>query len=374
MTMATTSRTSSTLEGDNLKGMDMGLADDAVDDTGVLGISFSQEETICYEEDQCDRIKPTLIEQLKLQGYTQRNAYSMWLNDLDSDAGSILFGAIDEAKYHGDLISLPMQPDDDSGNVTDFSVTLSSVSITTLGGTEQLSLSNLSVPAVLDSGTFDTELPSDIANKIMTGMGSVMVDGVNAVPCRYRDANATIIYGFGGPGGPKISIPISEMIIDAEFQFQDGSEGCYLGIDSVDVDLGGIVLFGDTFLRSAYVVYDLENKQIALAQTNFNATSSNIKLIPTGTGLPGVSHTATESVVIVTAVETELPGGYPSTASGIGTVLETGTPTFNLGPAISKTGSTPSASKTSGHSGAGMTRPAITGCILESILVLAVFL
>lgn len=35
-------------------------------------------------------------------------------------------------------------------------------------------------------------------------------------------------------------------------------------------------LLGDTVLRSAYVVYDLENNQIAIAPTKYNSTESNI--------------------------------------------------------------------------------------------------
>lgn len=53
-------------------------------------------------------------------------------------------------------------------------------------------------------------------------------------------------------------------------------------------------LFGDTFLRSAYVVYDIQNNNIAIAQTKFNVSSSdsNIQDI-TNSNLPGVSSTAT---------------------------------------------------------------------------------
>jgi hypothetical protein len=40
---------------------------------------------------------------------------------------------------------------------------------------------------------------------------------------------------------------------------------------------------GDTFLRSAYLVYDLENNEISIAQTNFNSTSNNVVEIGTGT-------------------------------------------------------------------------------------------
>jgi hypothetical protein len=47
---------------------------------------------------------------------------------------------------------------------------------------------------------------------------------------------------------------------------------------------------GDTFLRSAYVVYDLANNEISLAQTDFNATSSSVKEIAAGpSGVPNAA-------------------------------------------------------------------------------------
>jgi hypothetical protein len=36
-------------------------------------------------------------------------------------------------------------------------------------------------------------------------------------------------------------------------------------------------LLGDTFLRSAYVVYDLDNNEIAMAQANLNSTDTNVQ-------------------------------------------------------------------------------------------------
>ena len=47
---------------------------------------------------------------------------------------------------------------------------------------------------------------------------------------------------------------------------------------------GTTSVLGDTFLRSAYVVYDLANNEISLAQTNFNSTSSHVVEIGSGAG------------------------------------------------------------------------------------------
>ncbi len=354
-----------------IKNMSMGYVTDAsVDYTGLLGVSFEAGEFICYMYNECNREKPTIVGALQEDGYIQRQAYSLWLNDADADAGSILFGAIDTTKYTGDLISLPMQPETPGGNVSSLTVTLSSVSIQTESGTTLLSSSDLAVPATLDSGTPNTELPADIANAIISGMGAISVEGTNMVPCQYTKANASIIYGFGGQGGPTITVPMSELLIDSGLQFQDGSEACTLGIDPIEVTNGGIILFGDTFLRSAYVVYDLENLEIAMAQNDFNAAStSSIVMIPSGTGLPGVSNTATLAVPssVATAVSTAVPQGGQAEASYSGTVFATGTPTFNLGAAVSTTGSGASRSSTSA-AGALVARPAGLAVALAAVL------
>ena len=331
----------------------MGYVDQAsVDFVGLLGVSFSSGEFICYLMDECQRTAPTIVEQLVIQGFTERVAYSLWLNDLESDAGSILFGAIDTTKYNGDLVSLPMQPTDASGNVTSLAVTLSSISIKDNSGTRLLSSADFSVPAVLDSGTPGTEIPAEVANALINGMGAVNVKGQSVVPCRYHDADASIIYGFGGPGGPSISVPIAEMLIDTGATFEDGSEACTLGVDAIEVAQGGAILLGDTFMRAAYIVYDLENLEIAIARANYNATTtSNYVMIPSGTGLPGVSSTATGNVptTAATAASTAEPGGQAE-PSFSGRVFATGTPTFDLGAAVSPTGSGAGAGSGTGSS------------------------
>jgi hypothetical protein len=56
-------------------------------------------------------------------------------------------------------------------------------------------------------------------------------------------------------------------------------------------DAGGSTsVLGDTFLRSAYVVYDLANNEISLAPTNFNSTQTSVSAIASGTaGVPSAS-------------------------------------------------------------------------------------
>ena len=103
-------------------------------------------------------------------------------------------------------------------------------------------------------------------------------------------------------------------------KFSNGESVCQLGIQPAG-DLP--TLFGDTFLRSAYVVYDLENNQIALAPTKFNSTSSNIVSFASK-GAPIPSATQASNDLAVSQSATGNPRVGATTAAGDG-----GSATYN---------------------------------------------
>jgi len=51
---------------------------------------------------------PTVYDQLETLGYTSRRAFSIFMNTLSAESGSILFGAVDTSKYYGPLTSVPV--------------------------------------------------------------------------------------------------------------------------------------------------------------------------------------------------------------------------------------------------------------------------
>ena len=79
-------------------------------------------------------------------------------------------------------------------------------------------------------------------------------------------------------------------------------------------------LLGDTFLRSAYVVYDLANNQIGIAPTDFNSTDSNIvpfpsmsAPIPDATTAPGQSAATAKPSVTTPAFSAQ--AGFTNSAA-----------------------------------------------------------
>jgi hypothetical protein len=261
-------------------------------------------------------------------------AYSLWLDDLNSSSGSILFGGIDTKKYVGDLTNIQVYPSSRRQNVTSFTVAFTSLSATSSSGTDTLTPSSYAVAAILDSGTTLTLLPDDIAALVFTELGA-QVDtqlGATVVPCTLAKNTGTLNYGFGGPGGPVIKVPVRELVLPLTLTsgrtptYPDGTEACQLGIEAAG-DLP--ILFGDTFLRSAYVVYDLINNRVGIAQTDFTATDSNIvEFASQGAQIPSATTATGEAAV--TQTETGIPrgGGATATAS-VDTIggLQTSQPT-----------------------------------------------
>lgn len=317
----------------SIKKLQMGLALKADRNVGIMGIGFKSGESV----ESADQY-PNIVNTLKDQGVISTLAYSLWLNNDDGlTTGSVLFGGVDTEKYNGDLTVLPIQPDSRSNTITSMTVVLDGVSVTNKAGQSQYSHNNLALPVILDSGTTNTYLPNDLADAIAKGVGASSHPTLGLlVPCSLQNSGAVISFTFGGPGGPEIKVGIAEFVTDLVFEgppptFPDKEPACGWGIFQAG-SANSPILFGDTFMRSAYVVYNLENKQIGIAQTNFNATKSNVVEI-SGSNIPGASSTATG----VAAQQTYT--GYPlqtaAEATSTSTKIADGPlkPTFSLGSA-----------------------------------------
>lgn len=171
----------------------------------------------------------------------------------------------------------------------------------------------------------------------MGGVGAVSDPDLGViVPCNIRNTLATLSFTFGGSGGPTIKVDVSEFVTSLVIPgakvptFRDYTPACRWGLQPAEP--GDPILFGDTFLRSAYVVYNLQNKQIGIAQTTFNASKANIVEF-SGDEIPGASTTVTGLKVAQTYSGHPLQTGDRSPTGSpvqIGN-NDTPTPTFDLG-------------------------------------------
>ena len=198
------------------------------------------------------------MDNLVTSGIIDRKAFSLYLNDVDANTGSIIFGGIDTTKYTGDLVALPLQPSPE-GFVKEYYVALTSVSFTdATGQTTQLSPDGYSQAILLDSGTTNTLLTNDVFTPLALGLGTTLdIDGsgLYLVGCSLANEKGTINYSFGGEGGVTIQVPIENVVGSQVYpsdMFDDPSGGCVLSLGTPE-EAGGFSIFGDSFLRSAYV-------------------------------------------------------------------------------------------------------------------------
>lgn len=247
------------------------------------------------------------------EGLINSNAYSLWLNDLEANTGLVLFGGVNTEKYHGKLETLPIQRV--NGAYSQFIIALTGVGLHSKSAHHSYSSSSLPAAVLLDSGSTLTYLPDSIVHNIYSDL-HVTYDsssGVGYVPCNFTSEDVNITYSFSSP---TISVGANELVLSAgDLHFPDGTRACVFGIAPAG---DSTAVLGDTFLRSAYVVYDLTNNEISLANTNFNSTKDNILEIAAGHGsVPGATPVSNP----VTTVAVDGPGARIGGPSGTGTVF-----------------------------------------------------
>ncbi|KAF1809918.1 Asp-domain-containing protein [Eremomyces bilateralis CBS 781.70] len=260
-----------------LDGQQFGVGYESSNGNGVLGIGYPINEVAVGRAGL--KPYPNVPQKLQEQGLVQSNAYSLWLNDMDANTGSILFGGVDTEKYEGELYTLPILSQ--SGVYVEFAIGLTEMAS---GG--KTIFKDEVVPVLLDSGSSLIYLPNKIVDEIYDRY-SVTYDtqeGYGFVECDLANSDDTIDFTFTKP---TISVPMNELIFSSSSD--PGSNDCVFGI--APSEGSSSVVLGDTFLRSAYVVYDLTNNEISIAATNFNSTESKIQAITNDSdGVPNAVH------------------------------------------------------------------------------------
>lgn len=314
--------------------MTMGLGLRTTIPYGLVGVGYALNEAIVGNTQSTSSAYPNLPVSMVDAGLINTVAYSLWLNDLgmlrlscvympleltplsDANEGNILFGGIDTEKFLGDqLTRIDIYPTQDL--YTSFLVAFTSLTAHSPSGSDTLTSAQFPVPVVLDSGTTLSYLPTDLAQQTWKEAGAVFSSQFQlaVIPCQMKNSKGYFSFGFAGPKGPRINVTMDELVLD----LTEGSPpifntGPYKGLDACEFGIQNFTsapfLLGDTFLRSAYVVYDLLNHQIGIAPTNFNTTKSNIVAfpslsahIPSATTAPDQSQATTRPSVTSPAYE-----------------------------------------------------------------------
>lgn len=340
--------------GASIKALQMGYATQTVRGTGIMGISYSASESTLDNY-------PNLIDQFEQQGLISTKAYSLYLNDFRSESGSILFGGIDTDKFIGNLSSMPIVQTQTSNGTSGYSVlavALNSMTANPGSGANKspVSLGGQPLPAILDSGTTLSYLPSTVAASLFSAIGAYtddLVTGYTFIDCDGpSDLTVTLSLGQGAT----IVLPASQIVLDVFAGMQSQipsnvpfSNACLFGFQDIGSASSSslsamaatqiaassdssFALLGDTFLRSTYAVYDLTNNEIGLAQSNLNSsTSSIVEIKASDNGIPTLTGVKAQQI---TSASSTTGGSGGSSTSGTsdsdGTVTVTASPKSNV--------------------------------------------
>lgn len=235
----------------------------------ILGIGLTDSQsTNVYNESKNPYTYENLPQRLKSEGIIKRNMYSIFLSQPEAEAGTILFGAVDKAKFEGELLVKPLVFTDEvnRNEPTRFAIELSEIEI--INGSETTSVSRPSKGAILATGESYSNFPNFYIDQLAEQIPSAIYDDrleMYEIDCEESGYN--VLFGFNGTS---IEVPFEEMIV----RNYTKSGGCYLGVFP---SAGPYFVLGDIFLKYAYVAFDLEAKAIGIAPVR-NTTEEDIEI------------------------------------------------------------------------------------------------
>lgn len=220
---------------------------------GTFGIGFNDLQALLTDY-------PNYPYALKDAGIINAVTYSIAFGPINDTNGELVFGAIDKSRYVGDLAVQDLYLWENSEEIQH------RLNYTILGD---------KVAGFIDTGTSYTTLPSDTLKKVAESFGSTEYNASyelwkapDPIPDRGLEFNFK---------GVNVTVPPSELWREIVI----GNDDKWLTIFPSSFE-GGMVVLGDSFLRSAYVVYDLEYSKVGIAQANFNPGESDYQVIPSG--------------------------------------------------------------------------------------------
>jgi len=199
----------------------------------------------------------------------------------DAPTGNLLFGGIDTAKFQGNLKRVKIELNPDRNLFDRLVIPLTSVKFEAPGTRPKAALDK--VPVLLDSGSTKSYLSAKVVDQMKLSLNTTFDEALkeNILPCDIGNSGTKITLQFGGVDGPILPLDIGQLALplDKPAVFESGpnqgKQKCRLGVEERKAG-ARVQVIGDSILRSAYVVYDLANNEIAIAPTKFNATESKI--------------------------------------------------------------------------------------------------
>uniref|UniRef100_A0A8C4W3A9 pepsin A n=1 Tax=Gopherus evgoodei TaxID=1825980 RepID=A0A8C4W3A9_9SAUR len=171
------------------------------------------------------------------EGLVSEDLFSVYLSSDEQSGSFVMFGGIDSSYYSGSLNWIPLSAET-YWEITMDSVTIDGETIACSGGCQ----------AIIDTGTSLLAGPS---TDVMFHLSHWGTSCPRHISCSAMSSLPNIVFTING----------IEKSPGWEHYWESGS--CTSGFESMDVD--GLWILGDVFIRQYYVVFDRANNQVALA-------------------------------------------------------------------------------------------------------------
>ena len=227
------------------------------DDDTFLGLAIAGTSP----QYQAPHYLPSPMSTLIREGSLDRNIVSMLLPRDDDDLGDLMFGAVDEALYSGDLSTHPLYPPD----TTQWQIELNSAHISNSGGAVIHNESFPGYTARLHTAYPFIILPPTLGETIVNATGADCSDGCKGcvVPCNELHKLPHLTFNLGGHN---VTITGEDYAVktDIRWPFCKYSVRCELviGPGSKDYLEPKTIELGSAFLRGLYSVFDYDARSI----------------------------------------------------------------------------------------------------------------
>ncbi|KAK2613957.1 hypothetical protein N8I77_000823 [Diaporthe amygdali] len=307
--------------------LSMRLATECDTDPGVLSVGLAK-----ADEPSGTGLLAALVD----QGLIATEAFSIWLSGWQghTDSGSLLFGAVDNSKYSGRLKVLDLVHT--ALSLQGPIILLSHIEASSQTGDKTLmSYNDEAYLAAVRLGVGSSTFPQDIAEAIWEEVGAEYMEicGCPVVPCALAESSNTFTYGFSDTNGPQIKMHLWTMVIgqeihDLQLNNTQGESLCVFSVTNATNSTS--YALGEDFLRNAYIVFDVHNEKIALAQGRIDPgalNNSDVEVFADyGAQIPSaqrVSKHPMETATVQTTINTQkiIVTNLDSTAAKSGIVI-----------------------------------------------------
>ncbi|EEB05758.1 aspartic protease Yps1 [Schizosaccharomyces japonicus yFS275] len=269
----------------------------------VLSIDKTFNNLVWYDSFQ----PPSLLEQLVKVKLLQAHAFSLYFDSTGN--GTVLLGAVDTAKFEGNLTVVPLISNTNAEKLAGgYQIAVQGVAFNNL--TYSYCVKNNFVGVFSTRSTY-ISLPSPLVYAIVDLLGASAYTDYFTIPCSKVVDSVSLTFLF--PSGDTVDIYLPDLII-AELE-----DICVLGIGVSEDD----IIFGQAFMRVVYTVIHLDLNLAGLAQVSNNDSSNLIEISPSE-----IPHSVSPAYTSpYSSLHHQIISAYTRTASSSQSV-ETAAPTY----------------------------------------------